>query len=465
MKGAPDSSTRGARASVRTSAVVNLLAVAGSAVAGLLATATMARLMDPAAFGLVSIALLVANAASILEGMRPVVVLEVNRGVLRWEDVFFATHMLARCLGGVAATLTLVGGLFIGRLGLDPIQTCAFAASLACYFLSTTYWSLLDADGNTAVTGAARGGMWIMVYGLFAGLAAWHAATTTYFLVLLAANGAVLFFLRQRLRSYRRVPRARLPTLPAARALYRAALNNISFNVAAVTLGSADRLAVAGLLGYAAVGRYSAMYDIATKPIALVRALASVIYPAAVHSRFGGGEFERQWRVVTIAIMVLSTVAAVIAVLLREWLVGLVLGARYAAGADVFGVVVGAFWASAVGYCANIYLYTTGDFATPARVYAVVAAIMLLALVPVISVFGMIGAACVYAATRLVDVTMLMIVLRRMSLPWVSAQGALNTAVMTAAFVCAWHGWVAATCATLGLLLTISVARVLALRQ
>ena len=451
--------------SVRASAAINLVAVGGSAAAGLLATATMARLMDPAAFGIVAIALVVANAASVLEGMRPVVVLEVSRNVLPWNDLFFATHTLARGLGSVATIAVLLAGFGIARLGLDPIQTCALAASLGCYFLSTTYWSLLDADGNTAVTGAARGGMWITVYGTFTTLAVLHAATSAYFLALLVANGGVLWFLRQRLRAYRSVPAVRLPSRAAARALYRAALNNISFNLAAVTLGSADRFAVAAMLGFAAAGRYSAMYDVATKPIALLRSLAHVLYPAAVQSKFGGGDFERQWRFATLGILLLAAIASVVAVLLREQLVGWVLGQRYVADADVFGIVASAFWTLAIGYCANIFLYATGDFTTPARIYAIASAIMVIALVPVITAFGTVGAASLFATTRLVDVATVMVVLRRLSLPWLSVPGVLIAATMAVAFTCAWQRLAIATCIALGMLVVISAARMITLRR
>ena len=83
------------------------------------------------------------------------------------------------------------------------------------------------------------------------------------------------------------------------------------------------------------------MCDIATKPIAIVRALALVMFPAAVHSRYGGGAFEQQWRIATWGTLLIALTGSVLAVLLRDQLIALVLGARYVASADVFGVIVG----------------------------------------------------------------------------------------------------------------------------
>lgn len=429
------------------SAIVNTVSVAGTALAGVLATAVMARHMSVSDFGRVSILLVAFNGMAVFEGMRPVIIYMVARDETPQAALYASAMRIARALGLAAALLVLAALLSIGSFHLTLPDAALVAVAVSLFFPVATLWGFLDGRAETAFTGAVRATAWIATYGAFALLAIASAPVYAYALSLLAMNAALFVAYAMRWSSVRSPAPARvLPDSDLSRRLGRLAIENVALNGSAVTIGVADRLVVGAALGPAAAGAYSAASEFATKPIAFVRALAQVLSPAAARAATQPGGLEADWLRTTLFAggVALSGCAAV--VLFRAELVTFLLGPKYAAVADVFGVLALSFWMVVLGYGANVYLNAHGDFRTQRVHYAWAAAALVVALYPAIRLSGLIGAAAVYALTRSVDLVLALRVSRDAAPRLWGIRGALLAVTAAATLSASWVGraWIAA---------------------
>jgi O-antigen/teichoic acid export membrane protein len=136
-----------------------------------------------------------------------------------------------------------------------------------------------------------------------------------------------------------------------------------------------------------------------------------------------------------------TMVAVAVAVFLRRELVFVLLGERFAAAADPFGLLAIGFALVVLGYFCAIALYGIGDFETQRRYYMVAAVAMLLAAWPLIAAWGILGCAVLYLGARCVDVAFLHATLRRMDLEPPAWSMAVASLLFCATMAFAWAGW------------------------
>jgi O-antigen/teichoic acid export membrane protein len=427
----------------------NVLGTVGAAGAGFVSTVLMGRWLALDDFGFIMVMLIAFNAIAALDGLRPVVIYEAAQPAGSRTDLRAAAVSaglgLAVLVGVASAVAASV--LVIDRLGWTGIAL--FSIGLALYFPMSIYWGLLDADGRTAFTGIARSLAWIAVYALFAGLAAIGAPAAAFAAGFASMNAALLFvYWIHAPRADRDSPAAGVGAL--MRRLLRQASNIVAFNLSALVMGSVDRAALVATSGVATMGMYSGAYELATKPSALFRVASQVLFPEAARGHAAGVYLVRLWVRATALGFAGVSAAVGIAVAWRAELLALILGAKFADASDAFGILLVGFSLVVLGYACAVILNAQGNFSLQRNCYALAAAAMAVAAWPMARL-GLLGAAALYLASRLVDPVLFVLTAKRVdALPSV-AIGLLivvsHAGLMTAAWHASWPGVLAAAAA------------------
>jgi len=430
---------------ITKSLAANFLGTGGAAVAGIVSTVVMGRWLDLDDFGFVMVLLIAFNAIAALDGLRPVVVYEAAQSPGARRDVrvvaLSAGFGLALLVGATAAVAT--SALVIDRLGWAGVAL--FSAGLALYFPMSIYWGLLDAEGRTAFTGIVRSLAWMAVYALFAGLAALRAPAAAFAGGFALMNAALLFVYWLRTgRSDDAPSSAGFGEL--LRRMLRQAASIVVFNISALVMGSVDRAALAATTGVIAVGLYSGAYELATKPSALFRVVSQVLFPEAARRHALGVDMARLWVGGTALAFWSISIVVGLAVALRSAVLTILFGAKFAGAADAFGILLVGFSLVVLGYACAVILNARGNFSLQRNCYAAAAVAMALAALPMTSL-GLLGAALLYLASRLVDPVLLVLTSRLVrALPskpvglWIALS---HAGLMVAAWHSAWLALVA----------------------
>lgn len=395
---------------IRRSLTLNTLGVVGVAATGFASMLVLARALPVEAFGTVSIALMVANAVAGFDAVRPVIVYLATRRDMPLASLHRRAFGLLVSMGIVAAALTfaLASALWSEEIGLAG--TLLLASAVFLYFPAACDWGFLDARNDTLYTGMARSIGWMAVYASYMSIAPFSARASHYVLPLLVMNAGLVFAYRLRLGRIANAPATR--AVPTKREILRHSLDNLWLNAAATVLGTVDRVVLSAVSGMQGVGLYSAQYELATKPSALLRVASSVLFPAAARSHAAGEGVIDAWLRLTLLAALVLAVPLMVAIGARERVIGILLGKAYAPHADVFGILLMAFWLQLLGYASAVLLNAQGNFSLQRRCYVWAAAAMLVAVVPVVREFGIVGLALLYLFVRGVDVVLFVSTLR-----------------------------------------------------
>lgn len=384
---------------------VNFIGVVCVAISGFFAVLLMARWLDTAQFGTISILLLLFNSISLLDGIRPVLVYLGAQ-----SDDFAAlkrtAELMMACCGFIVvcagtAVLTLLHWQHIGPgLGL------LFSVGLGIYFLVAVSWGLLDSRGETAFTGGIRSVCWTLAYFSFIGLSWLRADIKWYVLVMTMMNTILLIAYATRIYvKYRTKPGVFDRSL--MRRLWRDSLDNLIFNASAFVLGSADRFVLGFQRGPVALGLYSGAYELATKPAALLRVIAAVFYSEAARMQ-DMDKFGKLWVPTLKMLFFGATCVSFVTVLYREQIIVLLLGEKFRSIVDPFGFIAIGFVFVTLGYLGAIPVQARGNFRILRTIYVVAAILTSLLVWPAIAVGGIEGAAILYLATRSVDLAVML---------------------------------------------------------
>lgn len=428
---------------VRRSLTVNTIGVVAVAAAGFAAMLVLARRLPVEAFGAVSVSLMVANAVAVFDGVRPVVVYEATRTDVSLPALHRTVWRLFLAIGAIATLVTLgvAGALWRAQIGIAGLALLGLAVFL--YFPAACNWGFLDARNDTAFTGLARSAAWVAVYAAYIATAFVSANPALYLVPLVAMNAGLA--LAYRIRLGPPGTGAVGGRSPASREILRRSLDNLGVNVAATTIGTIDRVVLSAMSGMHGVGLYSAQYELATKPQALLRVANAVLFPAAAKMHASGRSVHEPWLRMTLAGS--QALAALVALLVgaREPIVATLLGPAYAAHADVFGLLVVAFVLQFFGYACPVLLNAQGDFSSQRRLYLWAAAAMAIAVAPVTHAFGIVGLAGLYLAVRGVDLLLFARTLASTGLRPRASVLSLHLLVAGAALALAWSASVPAT--------------------
>lgn len=394
------------------STYANLVVTVLVAAAGFASVVVLARHLPVVMFGAVGLAVLVMNSIAAFDGLRPVIILRLAPTAERDQDLFLSALVYSAIIG------VLVGGgaaLFARYgFGFDWASAIMLGGASFLHFVASAVGSFLDAVGDTAYTGVARSIGWCLVYLSFMGLAVTNVELAGYLAAL------VLFqILLVALYAHRMWRQGGLPVGPSGLTFGKIAsvasesANMIGFNLAALVLGVADRLAVNLAMGSRAYGLYSGAYDLAVRPTVLFRVVATVSLPEMVQ-RGPLSLIGRWWRMLLITFWVTSLAAVVIATF-NETLIVFALGGAFRVSATSFALLAATLPLFALSYFGAVLCQATGELKLQRQIFTYGAIAIVLVLPPLTLRFGLEGAAASVLLARLVDPALIAALLGRHS--------------------------------------------------
>jgi O-antigen/teichoic acid export membrane protein len=438
------------------SAYTNVLATVAVAVSGLANVIVLAHHVDLVLFGAIGLSVLLMNGIAAFDGIRPVI-------ILRWADpdepkhnLFGSVLLYSMATGGVVG----IGALLIAwnsgfGFGTAVILGCA----CMLHFPASGIASFLDALKDTLYTGTTRSLGWCLVYSVFMGLALGGTGLWAYLsaLVLFQLALIALYALRLSKNSDVTMSMAERDFAQIAR-IARATVDVLGFNLAAVVLGIADRLAVNALVGVQAYGLYAGPYDLAVRPNAIFRVLATVSLPELVHR--GARAFTGQWWVLLVATFWLTSIVSITTAAFSETVVVFALGKTFSASATSFGLLVGTLPFFALSYFGAVLCQATGEFRLQRQVFVWGALGFIVVLAPLVLSHGLEGAALAVVLARFVDPVLIGLLLNRLGLRVAYWQCSAALAVYLVALFLAITGWLIEA-AVVMVLLSVLLARLL----
>jgi O-antigen/teichoic acid export membrane protein len=293
----------------------------------LIVLAILARLVSPAAFGVVSAALVVISLSAILSqlGMGPAL---VQRPALepRHIDTAFATSVLLDSMLGVIVWLgaPLAAGFF-HNAAVTPVLR-ALACTFPLHGLSTVAESLMKrelrfrqlAKRDVIAYGVGYGGVGVTLavlgYGVWALVAA-HIAHTT-------AKTAMLLWWQR--------PRIRLPELRAFQELMHFGAGFTIAKIANLVAVQGDYLVVGRFLGSEALGYYGRAHNLMSAPAnGFATVLDAVLFPVMAKVQSESVRLAAAFRRAIVLLTLVFLPLSLALILLAPEVVSLLLGPRW----------------------------------------------------------------------------------------------------------------------------------------
>jgi O-antigen/teichoic acid export membrane protein len=336
--------------SMRGRAVSNARWIAVSRVASigvqLLSLAWLSRLLTPADYGLVAMAMVVTNLASLLRDMGTTQAL-IQRESLNEESIFTAfwfTVGIGLILGVAVAVLAPVAALAFEAPGITGILL-TLAITFPVLGATSVHQALLERDSRFALL--ARIAAVSAISGLAVGLSAAYLGAGAYSLALSSLTGALVssgqLWFAAPLK-----PRW-IWSRHEFRGIRQFSDYLVGFNLINYFSVNADSMIIGRFLGADSLGLYSLAFKIVDFPLNNLTFVASrALYP--VMSRQQGVPEE----MATLYLRTLAIIAFVTApmmfglAVLREPFIAVVLGAKWLAMSDVL------LWLSAVGFVSSL---------------------------------------------------------------------------------------------------------------
>lgn len=361
----------------------------GGRLVSLLSLAILARLLAPAEFGVLAVAL------AVLAYLDTIGDLGTSAALVywpsRWREVAQVTFVVGIASSLVWLLATIAFAPAIARFFDTPTAEPALRAlawSFPLRALGATHDALLQKElrfrtrlapelamvvvkAAVALALAAAGfGVWALVWGQLAGLALWAAA-----LWIISPWRPAWSFPRDLAR----------PVLAYGRGI-------VGVNIIAAVVHHADVLVVGRMLGATALGFYQIAYKIPEIAVSTVVAVTSkVLFPAFSKLHAGGRELRAGYLTALRYVTLLTIPAAITLFVLAGPMVAVLFGAQWGASVPIvraFAVYVGL---RSVGTYTGDLLKATGRSGTLARLGLLRAAI----LVPALVVAGRTSAAAV----------------------------------------------------------------------
>jgi O-antigen/teichoic acid export membrane protein len=401
-------------------------AVAGAtivlALVGAAATIALAHLLPVEQFGKVSILLLAFNLTSTFDAVRPVTIYFANRYVNQPQETFACIFWLNAGIGGTLA-VALTGVAFATSIEiLQRGEVMCLAGVFLLALLHSAYWGWADAHGLVAGTALIRSLTLIVVYVAF----------------VLAATAVMLTSCWWLCHSRQLATGVSRPNSSIMKAIGAEVRRSMQFNIATLILATTDRLAIYSISGSRMLGIYSGHFDLATKPMALLRAVQSALNPHLTRAVADNKDIFPLVASATKVLFGALSVVVWIAVFFRESITRVLLGSDYVSHAEVFAAVVLAQCFVLLGYSSNLFLNSSGDFRVQKTYYSFAAVAMLLLVVPATYMVGLTGVAIVYLVVRTVDVGLLRAAVRTLGRDAITPKIVLTAVTWCGAGLSAW---------------------------
>jgi O-antigen/teichoic acid export membrane protein len=424
------------------------------AIAGVSSLPVLARNFGPANYGDFSLFVTVLGVVTYQDFARQLMVHEQAKERASERDLAALTRLST--LGLVA--LALAGGVFT----LEPASATVLLVAALLHGLASRGFATLSVTGRVGAATAVRNCAWSFAFASAAAISFVSTAPLAYTAPFALANLGILLAYR---RLVRRAPagpgsesgEARLGTSSLAElsgwahlrqspkfAYYkRETANLLSITIACSVLVSAERLLLKHTAGSSELGFYTANCDLALKVNVLGTALANALFPMlarAVHER--GYEHAARAFVRIAGLAVLAGFVGIGALLFFDRrVVALALGPEFAAGPNVFALMLAGVFVQGFGFLCTPWQRARGDFTTQRHAATIAAVLMIGVGAALVPLYGVVGALIAFLCARLAEVLMAVHEARRLPrevLPaWKLAVAA--SMVLLLASIASWH--------------------------
>jgi O-antigen/teichoic acid export membrane protein len=408
------------------------------ALAAAFSTVALARFLTIEQFGKVSVLLLAFNLTSTFDAVRPVTIYFANRFSNQPQQTFASIFWINAGIGGILSSLLTLAAFIAPQNIFQRFELLCLAGVYMLFFLQSAYWGWADAHGLVARTAMIRALGMMLVYVAFVAFAAVGMEDNKYVLILVVATASMLGGLAWICHSRNLVRVVVRPDPIIMRAIATEVRRCMQFNLATLVLATVDRMAISFHGGPRSLGLYSGNFDLATKPMALARAVQSALNPHITRAVASKSEVFEVFAYGTKAVFGLTSLTVWGALLLREPLTHLLLGPGYDGYQDVFAAVILAQCFVLLGYASALLLNSIGDFRLQKTYYLIAASVMIVIAFPAAQVMGAIGVAVAYLIVRTVDLWLFHSALRAVSQHVLGPKVFLVAIVWCSASLWAW---------------------------
>jgi O-antigen/teichoic acid export membrane protein len=260
-------------------------AVSVLALVVLVSTLLLARVLSIEQFGKISVLLLLFNLTSVFDAVRPVTIYFANYYASDRTSVYASILWLNSLIGLSLGTVIAVVAFSVPFQLFSRAELLCLAGVFVFFFPQSAYWGWADAHGLVRRTAIARAALMAAVYLGFLALALTGAEGFSYSLVLLIASASGLALFWNLCRSRGLIGKLEWPDRTLVARIGSEVGRYMQFNLASLVLATVDRVAISTQTGTRQLGLYSGHFEIATKPVALIRAIQNVLNPHLTKAR------------------------------------------------------------------------------------------------------------------------------------------------------------------------------------
>ena len=400
-----------------------LASQAALAAAGLGALPVLGRELGPALYGQFSLYVTLLGVITYQDVARQLLIHEQSRSDSRPQDLGALTRLSTLLLFTLA--------LCVGPLALGLEAAIALAVVTLLHGLASRDYARLAVAGKAGLVTALRNFVWAGAFLAVAALSFRHhgpLAWSTPFVVAAAFVLLAYRFLARGLPSVESTDSVPGPawarwtgwsTLRVSPELprYRAAIVDLlGFTVASSALVSIDRLLLERTTTPEELGMYCGAYDIATRVHVASSALAAMLYPtfAAQIAQHGKTEAARRFVQLASVVVVLYFVGLLALLALDDVILGTLLGPAFVASRPLFVLMLVGVFVHLFGFLVTPWQRAQGDFATTRLAYQRAAVVMLAVGVVMVPLHGALGALIAYLCSRVAELQLVAIELRRL---------------------------------------------------
>jgi O-antigen/teichoic acid export membrane protein len=415
--------------------MASLVAVAITAVTGVVALGLLAHLLTPEEFGALSLILVLFNFFVFFDGSRAVVVRLWHRHPGDRPIILGSSLMIS---SSIALLLTFACAALIQMyFGLLPAATAVtLGIAIGLHFPGAVLWGVLDAQERVGFTALLRAVAWASAYVGFVVFAAMRLSLQAYAITLVIMNAVLLVVMA--MAAWRSGCRLAMPRRGILWVYLRNSLRMLVFNIFAAIITAWDRLVLAKLMPISTLGFYSLQVELGIRGRVLVNGISRVLYPRFCRQAESEpiGSVIAGWMPWIRVFMVLMTLICLLIITWSEPLLALYAGPAYAEYHYVLQVVLAMLPINALGILAIVVQRADLDFSSQPVAYGVAVIFGLLAVYPLVSRFGLQGALIVYCILRLGDLFVALMVAtntRQAGVSWwkIAATGCVYSAMIT----------------------------------
>lgn len=389
-------------AGLKSNFVCSLLATTSNAVVGLVSIPFITRHVSAADFGHISLLLLVFYLFNFLDGLLPVIINFRHARNYDNADFLKTCQMFSWMMGAAAFSLTLILLLLIYRHVFSLVEIFLMAICAMLFFPTTAEAAFLESRQRVGFAMLVRSGGWAFVYLSFIVYVIVDCTFEWFAFSLTLMSGSLLVVYRAANTSE---PRNGKLEYSIIKDMLLEIKKVLLFNFYVAVTNFSDRLFLSKLLPLDRLGFYSAQYELGTKAYVLPYMVSKVLYPN-FSERLSGKNPQAvlsDWKHITKWVFFTMFSISLIAFYFSEVIIKIYAGQAYAEHSYVFKIVMIGIAMNSIGFMSILLQRAKGDFSSQEKAYFFGSAMGIIAVYPMVKIWGLWGAAMVYLIMRSSD--------------------------------------------------------------